>query len=359
MKNRRKTRKICAKSKYTVNVTQTVTDDSLARGARTADSAVIPRRQWLGLRPSWGSRRSRQLCAWCPSPSRMSSRRETRSRSGHLLLFDAADVRAPCSNTLRSRDSHSRGTPIARVRFAKWDCRDDWWQKRDPSRHLAIQRARNGTAQCHGVARSGAAVVHHRIVAFATRLGQTVIWHAATKRVHECDREVNTSRQQESSSNCASSAADETTSRRPRTTRVVRALSRQDPTEQRASESNARDCRERLCMRAIATRLCHRHGVRRSSEARSVRDREYVLAGVQIWERRVCICVCRIHRIASSVVPRGSRRYLRMSAAGDWCLRESSDLESASRALAVLTYPLACSAVCRAFRLPQCFAPSR
>ena len=55
-----------------------------------------------------------------------------------------------------------------------------------------------------------------------------------------------------------------------------------------------------------------------------------------------------IHRTASLVVPRGSRRYSRMCAPVDQYLRESNDRESASRGLTVLTHPLACSAVCGA-----------
>ena len=73
-----------------------------------------------------------------------------------------------------------------------------------------------------------------------------------------------------------------TTSRRRRIARVVHAFSRQDQTEQRASESDARGPRKGLCMDAIATRLRRPHEAHRSLEARTVRDRQYARAEVQI-----------------------------------------------------------------------------
>ena len=97
--------------------------------------------------------------------------------------------------------------------------------------------------QCPGEARSGAAVVRHRIVVCATRRGRSAARDATTPRVYECVRDASTSRQPESSSNCASSAAGGTTSRRRRTARVVHALYRRDQTEKRVSESNAKDPR--------------------------------------------------------------------------------------------------------------------
>ena len=97
--------------------------------------------------------------------------------------------------------------------------------------------------------------MQNRIVEFAIRLGQTEVRDAATPRVHEYDRDVNTSREQESSSNCASSAAGGTTLRRRRTARVVHALSRQDPTEQHASNRTP-EVLERGCVCARSRQDC-------------------------------------------------------------------------------------------------------
>ena len=124
-------------------------------------------------------------------------------------------------------------------------------ERRGASVDKVQQSGRSGTAQCFGEARSGAAVVCLRIVAFATRRGRSAARDATTPITRECDRVVSTSRQQESSSNCASSVAGGTTSRRPRTDRVVCVFSRLDQTGQRASESNARGPRGGcVCMRS-------------------------------------------------------------------------------------------------------------
>ena len=146
-----------------------------------------------------------------------------------------------------------------RIRLAKHDGRDDWRRRRDASRHVAIQRTRSGLAQCHGETRSGAVVVPHFIVAFATRRGRSAARDATTLITHKCNRVVSTSRLQEFSSNCSSSAAVGTTLQRCRTVRVVRALSQRDQTEQRASESNASRLGEGLCMRGNATKLRRPH----------------------------------------------------------------------------------------------------
>ena len=86
---------------------------------------------------------------------------------------------------------------------------------------------------------------------------------------------------QKFSSNCVLSTAGGTNSRRFRTDRVVRVLSRQNPTQKRAIESDAIGYRGKLCMRAIAVKLRRPHGSRNSSKERTVRDRLYVRAKAQ------------------------------------------------------------------------------
>ena len=57
-------------------------------------------------------------------------------------------------------------------------------------------------------------------------------------------------------------------------------------------------------MHAIATRLRHPHEAYRSSEVRTVRDRQYTRAEVRIWVRRACI---RGRRIQNRVFSRSER----------------------------------------------------